>query len=142
MSRELWRERELYRLMVENASDIVVQLRADGMIDWVSPSVQRILGYAASTLIGTAPWDLVHPDDVEDAAVAVAAAMSTDEQVPAVEVRIRRSDGVHVWMSALARRAEDNHLVVSFRQAEEAMRERRAREASCRALARPFRQAG
>jgi diguanylate cyclase (GGDEF)-like protein/PAS domain S-box-containing protein len=129
-AREFWREREQYRVMAENASDIVVQLGSNGMIDWVSPSVHRILGYEPASLVGTALRGIVHTDDVEALTSAVVAAMSTDDQHPAFEVRLRQSDGRHVWMSVRLQRAVANHLVVSLREAESQVREREAREAS------------
>ena len=37
-SRELWEQREQYRLLAENASDVLFQLAPDATITWVSPS--------------------------------------------------------------------------------------------------------
>ena len=34
-----------FRLLAENASDVVYQTDADGMITWISPSVATVLGW-------------------------------------------------------------------------------------------------
>ncbi|MDQ6717881.1 MAG: PAS domain S-box protein [Gemmatimonadota bacterium] len=53
----------LFRALTEQSLEFVSILDADGRFTYVSPSVKRILGYAASDLIGTKPVELVHPDD-------------------------------------------------------------------------------
>jgi len=41
-----------YRILAEHASDVVYQIDADGVICWISPSVQRELGYSPEELLG------------------------------------------------------------------------------------------
>ena len=52
-----------YRLLAENAGDIICRLDIDGEIIWLSPAVERILGHTASSLVGTMMADLCHPRD-------------------------------------------------------------------------------
>jgi diguanylate cyclase (GGDEF)-like protein/PAS domain S-box-containing protein len=52
-----------FRLVAENASDIVVFNGADGLIKWVSPSITALLGWAPGDLVGRDAKDLTHPDD-------------------------------------------------------------------------------
>ena len=52
-----------YRMLAEYTSDIVAQIE-DGLIQWISPSVTRILGWRPSDVLGRALADFVHPDDV------------------------------------------------------------------------------
>lgn len=60
-------DERLYRLLAENASDVVYQLDGDGRIAWASPSVERVLGWRPDQLLGVLPLDLIHPDDVASA---------------------------------------------------------------------------
>ncbi len=53
-----------FRLMAENASDVVYQADASGVIRWVSPSVSHVLGWEAGGLVGTPTTSLVAPEDV------------------------------------------------------------------------------
>ncbi|MEI8082028.1 MAG: PAS domain S-box protein [Actinomycetes bacterium] len=43
---------EQYRLLAENSSDLVFRLDADGVIEWVSPSVTEALGWDPEQLVG------------------------------------------------------------------------------------------
>ena len=42
-----------FRLLAENASDVVLQIDGVGVVSWISPSVERLLGWPADELIGT-----------------------------------------------------------------------------------------
>ncbi|MEI8082206.1 MAG: PAS domain-containing protein, partial [Actinomycetes bacterium] len=46
---------ERYRLLAENANDVVWQRDADQVLVWVSPSVQAVLGWTPEQLLGTRP---------------------------------------------------------------------------------------
>ena len=52
---------ELFRSLIENASDVIAILSADG----TSPSVERVLGFAPEEIVGTKSFALLHPDDRE-----------------------------------------------------------------------------
>lgn len=108
-------ERAQFRLLAENSSDIVTLVRADGTLEWLSPSVQAVLGWEPADLIGTQPWDLIHPDDRESSIVALAEGVATPGDSPAVDVRVKRASADYVWMEALGRHAHDTSMVVSFR---------------------------
>lgn len=56
---ELQRSEEQYRLIANNASDIIVRLDRDGKVAWVSPSLQSALGWEPSEWIGRAVPELV-----------------------------------------------------------------------------------
>ncbi|MGI8552224.1 MAG: EAL domain-containing protein [Dehalococcoidia bacterium] len=57
-----WNERR-YRSLVTHTSDIVAVLDSAGILRYLSPSVERVLGYPPAELIGTALVDLLHPED-------------------------------------------------------------------------------
>jgi PAS domain S-box-containing protein len=52
-----------FRSLIENALDIVMILEPEGTIAYVSPSVEKVLGYAVADLIGRSIHDFIHPDD-------------------------------------------------------------------------------
>ena len=54
---------EHFRALIENATDIITILSADATLGYVSPSVERILGYRNEELEGRLAFDFVHPED-------------------------------------------------------------------------------
>ncbi len=59
----LIRNAEHFRLLAENASDVVYETDRAGHIAWVSPSVLPALGWEPASLVGTLALDLIHADD-------------------------------------------------------------------------------
>lgn len=53
-----------FRLLAENTTDVVITVRDDGTIDWVSPAARTALGRSVSSLLGTQFTRLVHEDDL------------------------------------------------------------------------------
>ena len=54
-----------FRSLIENASDLIWILDAQGNFKYVSPSTLKILGYHPESLMGTSAFDNLHPDDRE-----------------------------------------------------------------------------
>jgi len=66
---------EHFRSLTENASDIVTILGDDGILRYVSPSVQRLLGYGMNELLGRNAFEFMHPDDLSPVMEALADAI-------------------------------------------------------------------
>jgi len=120
-----------YRLLAENATDMISQHASDGRFTYVSPACRPILGYEPDELIDLLPRELVHPDDREAVISARLERMHTHETVTRV-YRMRRKDQSYVWLESTSRRdlqddGEDQIVVVTRdvtgrRIAEEALR--------------------
>lgn len=82
-----------FRWMIEHLRDVVVLLRTDGALAYLSPSYQRTLGRAPAELLGMHALDLVHPDDREAAAEALAAVLAEPGVSRAVQYRHQHADG-------------------------------------------------
>ena len=89
---------ELFRALIENASDVITILDAEGIIRYESPSVERVLGYKPHQLIGTDIAELLHPDDLSKslesyAAMKAGVRSGTREICQITEERLRHKDG-------------------------------------------------
>ncbi|MDH5506214.1 MAG: response regulator [Anaerolineae bacterium] len=61
---ETLRQREEhFRSLIDNASDLIALLDAEGRFTYASPSHERVLGYQPETLLGRAIQEIAHPDD-------------------------------------------------------------------------------
>jgi diguanylate cyclase (GGDEF)-like protein/PAS domain S-box-containing protein len=56
---------ERFRLLAENASDVVYMATRDGTMLWVSPSALPVLGRDPESMVGHRAEEFVHPDDAE-----------------------------------------------------------------------------
>jgi len=55
---------ERFRALIDNATDIITILDADGTIRYESPSVERSLGYRPDELVGQPVFDYIHAEDL------------------------------------------------------------------------------
>jgi PAS domain S-box-containing protein len=60
----LRRSEEKYRDLVENINDVLYAADPQGMITYISPVVESVLGYRADEIMGTCLFDYVHPQDL------------------------------------------------------------------------------
>lgn len=83
--------------------DVLVILDAEGRVVVVSPSAERLLGYAMEGLLGVRLLDRVHPDD-QILVKTQARSLRAGETVTSLDVRIEAADGRWVpmrWSLAL-----------------------------------------
>src|SRR5512139_2448111 len=82
----------LVQALIRNSFDIIKVVDRDLKTVFVSPSVERVLGYQPRELIGTNPLDYVHPDDLPAVREEMADLERTGEMFKTV-VRARHADG-------------------------------------------------
>ncbi len=89
-----------YRLLADNAVDIIVRLRGRDVV-WISPSVQAAFGDPPQKWVGTDFSRRVHPDDL-DAVVEALNQMTSDTSAVA-RFRMRTADGGYHWVEGHAK---------------------------------------
>jgi len=89
---ELARSELYFRSLIENAVDITAILAPEGHLRYVSPSVERILGYKPGDISGLNIFDLVHPEDRERAAALLRRILETGTKFERIEFRLRHFD--------------------------------------------------
>ena len=99
------------RAVLENASDIISVLDAQGHIRYVSPSCERLLGYAPEQLLGEDAARLLHPEEREAVADAVWRAAAQDVVRPPVQHRVRHRDGTWRHFESASRQSSNVPLL-------------------------------
>ncbi len=96
---------ERFRLLAENASDIVLEASLDGVIRWISPSC-RMLSFEPEELLGRSILDFVHESD-RDVIIEHRAHVLAGDDPTSIEARCVSNDGETTWMSVSARPIRD-----------------------------------
>lgn len=104
---QLRQSEERYRLLAEHSTDMISKHSPDGAYLYVSPASRSLFGFEPEELIGTHPFDYVHPDDIS-AAWQGYAAIAQRPRVGIVAARVRRKDGSYVWVESLAKTLPDD----------------------------------
>jgi PAS domain S-box-containing protein len=95
---------ERFRSLIENSSDIICHLNTDGTLRYISPSVERVLGYTtADIVIGTGLLDYIHPDDLAPFLEAFSQRVQNPESKPVtMQLRVRHKDGTWRTLEGIA----------------------------------------
>jgi diguanylate cyclase (GGDEF)-like protein/PAS domain S-box-containing protein len=128
---------ERLRLLLQNTSDIITLLEADGTVRYVSPAVERVTGYRPEEQIGINAFGSVHPYDREQAASTFAEVLKRPGLHPPLEFRVPHKDGSwcyleHVVNNLLDDPAVNGVMITSRDVTERKEAERKLREAEQR----------
>jgi PAS domain S-box-containing protein len=99
----LRRSEEHFRTLTENATDYVIIIDPAGVAQYVSPSVERILGYRPEEVLGDTPQHLIHPEDLATIQRANAEVFGHPGEAFRAEFRIRHRDGSWRVFESIAR---------------------------------------
>jgi PAS domain S-box-containing protein len=88
-----------YRLLADHASDVILRVDMNDVIQYASPACRR-LGYEPEELIGVSRTDLTHPDDMPRLVQVRADLMKGAAAIPTAdrEYRMRAKDGRWIWV--------------------------------------------
>ncbi|MCU1311711.1 MAG: multi-sensor hybrid histidine kinase [Candidatus Angelobacter sp.] len=131
---------QLFRTVIENSSDVISVLNTNGIIQYESPSLERLMGFKPQELVGKGGFDLVHPDDRELIVGKFKRRLSRNAAVTPTELRLLHKDG-H-WMSfeavsnLLYENGQVSGMLVSFRDIADRIRQ----QAELRVSEERFRQ--
>ncbi len=98
---ELIRREKYFRALTQNSLDILSLLNAEGVFQYNSASVKRVLGYEAAELAGTSVFSLTHPDDLARVQETFQHGLDHPEQAVSREFRLRHRNGQWVHLEAV-----------------------------------------
>src|SRR5450432_1087916 len=84
-----------FRTILETTDDVIVLTTAEGLVTYLSPSAQRVLGDSA--MLGTRPMTWVHPDDRAFLIATRERLLAEPSRRVVVEARFQLPDGGSRW---------------------------------------------
>ena len=127
---------EHFRALIENSLEGIAVLSSDGTIRYESPSVKQVVGYEPEELLGRNMLELIHPDDVQNAAESLERLFKGLEQTASMQVRFMHKDGSWRIIEGVARNLLHdpivNGIVANYR---DITQRKRAEEATATARA-------
>ena len=105
-------EEQRFRAFVENSSDIITLVNLEGIVTYVNPALEKVLGFKPEERIGANGFELVHPDDIKFLADAFNT-LSTDTNAPVIEgsVRLCHKDGSWRTLEGVGSNLINNNVV-------------------------------
>ena len=83
----------LLRSLIHNSFDLMTVSDVEGTLRYVTPSVERMLGYVPGEVLGLKLLAFVHPDDVERVSASLVHAVNTPDTLGPTILRARHRDG-------------------------------------------------
>ncbi len=91
-----------YRMLADNATDMISQHTVDGRNLYMSPACTTLLGYSPADLVGHNACDLIHPED-QAAVKAVKQKLLATPELATVSYRVRHKQGHYLWFETTSK---------------------------------------
>jgi diguanylate cyclase (GGDEF)-like protein/PAS domain S-box-containing protein len=108
-----------FRSLVQNSGDVVLLADADGMVRFVSTSIDRFFAYTSTELVGQPFSELLHPDDQPAFALGLKKALTASALPVVVHSRFRHKLGswthCEVTITNLLHSSSSQALVLNIR---------------------------
>ncbi len=91
-----------YRLLAENASDILAEHELDGNFSFVTPASNNIVGYEPDELIGHSIYDYINPEQIEFVKEEHNRILESSDPVPVV-YQFKHKQGHYIWLESSTR---------------------------------------
>jgi diguanylate cyclase (GGDEF)-like protein/PAS domain S-box-containing protein len=86
-----------FRSLVQHASDLITITGSGGVLTYVSPAVERLLGAPAESWLGRPAAEMVHPDDLRMVMAHYRTQVANPGMPVTYQVRLMRADGTYRW---------------------------------------------
>ncbi|MDO1444752.1 PAS domain S-box protein [Rhodocytophaga aerolata] len=122
-----------FRLMAENASDVISTHSPDGCYVYISPSCESVMGYPPREIIGKHPSDFIHPEDVAIVEQSFAALLQqSGEPYLTIVYRTGTKQKTYKWIESVCHAVRDvaGKHITEFQVASRDISKRKEIEAS------------
>ncbi len=99
----LRRSERLFRLLAENATDIIVRLDLDDHVTYASPAMEEVTGFSSAETRGINPVSFMHPDDAGPARECSRQLKAGEIEQAVIEYRTPHKKGHFIWVEARSR---------------------------------------
>ena len=119
--------KNMYRLLADNTIDLVCLHNLDTSFQYVSPSIQKLLGYTPEELIGKFPHEFVHPEDIEILKNSIHGFITEIEEI-ASQIRFKNNEGNYLWFESKAILVKENGVPINFQSSTRDITQRKEAE--------------
>jgi len=102
---------ERFRTLIEGNTDINAILARDGILKYISPSIEQLLGYKVEDLIGRNIFNFIHPQDASRVVDALGTEVPAEALGPMLIVRLFHKNGSMVTVESLGKEMYNNPAI-------------------------------
>jgi PAS domain S-box-containing protein len=125
---KLLKSEELFKSVVQNSSDLVVLTDEKGVVTYVSPQCEEVIGYPSSKIMGQIMPDFIHPDDKIKCQQEWEKVLIHGKELHDFEYRIIDDKNMERWISHRAKMLESNEKALGMQNTMRNITERKVAE--------------
>lgn len=115
-----------FRSLVQGSNDVIAIIGPDGIVNYISPAVERIGGFSPEEIVGSSGLGFIHPDDRDAASRALSLLVERGPgQEEVIRARSLTQDGGWIWIDIKARNLLDdpsiNGIIINYSDITERM---------------------
>src|SRR5690606_15094988 len=100
-----------FRLLAEHSEDIISEHLSDGTVLYISPSVEKVLGFKREEMEGRLITDFVHMDDVAKLQPKPGYPTLADVELLILCYRISNKEDEYIWIENILKPVKENGKV-------------------------------
>jgi PAS domain S-box-containing protein len=104
-------QEKFFRVLSENALDVVLVHDAEGTVHYLSPSTQWVLGYDPAAYVGKNVFEFIHPEDLGTAMEVLKRLVAGEIAQVSFSLRARHQNGSWRDMETISRNLVDDPIV-------------------------------
>jgi len=107
----LLKSEQQYRLLAEHSEDIISVHSATAEIEYISPSVETVLGYTAEEVTGKNMMQFVHPEDHVRFNSSEDGVSVHNSSLLLLRYRMLHKNGSHIWLESIIKPVKEKDQV-------------------------------
>ena len=127
---ELRQTEQRYRELIESVQDIIYKISPDGFFTFVSPVVEKLLGYTEQEFVGAHFTRFVHPDHRQSLIDFYLAMLEKRHDSTYNEFPVMAKDGRVIWIGQTVRLIETNSQIIEMAAVARDVSDRKKAEAA------------
>ena len=100
-----------FRLLAEHSEDIISVSEPNGTLQYVSPSIEKVLGYCREEMEGKRVTEFVHPEDVFAFKPHKNTALNNIDNLT-LRYRMRTKSNKYIWLESIVKPVKENNEVI------------------------------
>ena len=97
--------------LIANISDVIAIMDSKGIIQYKSPNIHKLFGWAPEDLIGKNGWDTVHPEDLQAIRDEFISLLERENEAKTIEYRYKCKDETYKWIELRAINLSKDKLI-------------------------------
>lgn len=102
---------ERFRTLIQQSTDVIQLISADGKVLYTSDSIEQVLGYTPDEIKGVTGIPYLHPDDAPRFYKNFSSLLTHPEKIVTLEYRLKHKNGSWIWVEATGANYLDNPAI-------------------------------